>query len=102
MDHRRNVISVRLSDAELVRIDEAAHQCGTPRSTYLRRVGLGAVPTPKQSRVERDAIYHLAKIGANLNQLAHHANATGKLTRGAELTAALAELRSLIDDLQVR
>jgi hypothetical protein len=40
---------------------------------------LGTIPRARPRRVEEKAIYHLGRIGNNLNQLAFVANATGRL-----------------------
>ena len=71
-----------------------------PRSTYIRRTALGAVPRRRPNQVQTDIVYHLAKIGANLNQLAHHANATGQLKAVRELNVCLTRLLRTLDELR--
>ena len=61
-------------------------------SVYLREAGLGA----RLSRKVNDAAYHaFSRIGNNVNQLAHIANATGELPDEVRLRAVLAEVLSL-------
>ena len=56
---------------------------------YLRKA---ALQHPLRSRLEQKAIYHLGRIGNNLNQLARAANATGRLAEARRLEGAMDEL----------
>ena len=65
-------------------------------SDYCRAALLGA---KLRGRVDSTAAYQLQRIGNNLNQLAYHANATGRLGLEAEHRALLEEVRAAIREL---
>ena len=93
---RTEALLVRLAPDERRTIRERAHFCGKGASTYMREVALGAVPKARPQRLEQKAIYHLSKIGNNLNQLAHVANGTGRLGDARQIMRALEELTEVI------
>jgi hypothetical protein len=64
----------------------------------LREVLAGKTPRPKPSRITSDVLYHLGRIGTNLNQLAHAAN-RGQMPSAPILTAALEELSAVLNRL---
>ena len=77
--NRTELLRVRLSPRERQVIRTRAEQCRKPMSTFVREVALGSVPRARPGRLDEKAIYHLGRIGNNLNQLAYVANATGRL-----------------------
>ena len=85
-------MSDRMSPQEHQKLTERAYLCGTPLSTYLRTVALGTIPRARPRRVEERAIYHLGRIGNNLNQLAYVANATGRLGDSGHLNEVLNQI----------
>ncbi len=93
------VVSVRLSTEERELLSERAVICGKPISTFIREVSLGSVPKARPGHLERKAIYHLSRIGNNLNQLARTANATGQLEDARRIEAALEEVTRAIERL---
>jgi len=98
--HRRTeVLSVRLLPHEHQKLTRRADLCGTPLSTYLRTAALGTIPRARPRRVEEKAIYHLGRIGNNLNQLAYVANATGRLGDTRHLNEVLTQILSAIRHL---
>lgn len=96
---RSHFRSLRLTPGELAVIRGKAHAAGLPVSTYLRRVALGKRVRARRGQVDRDAIYHLSKIGNNLNQLARAANTAGQVVAVELLEEALGELREVLDEL---
>lgn len=93
---RTEALLVRLAPEERRAIRERAHLCGKGASTYMREVALGSVPRARPQRLEQKAVYHLSRIGNNLNQLAHAANATGRLAESRRIMRALEELTEAI------
>ena len=93
------IVSVRLSPEDRDALSERAVICGKPISTYMRTVSLGSVPKARPGHLERKAIYHLSRIGNNLNQLARTANATGRLPHARLIEAAIEELTRAIEEL---
>ena len=89
---RRHQLTVSLNDDELATVTEKAARAGLRTSVYLREAGLEA----RLSTKVNDAAYHaFSRIGNNVNQLAHIANATGELADEVRLRAVLAEVLSL-------
>ena len=89
---RTRALLVRLSPDERRSIRERAHDCGMGASTYMRETALGSKPRARPRRLEQKAVYHLGRIGNNLNQLAYLANATGRLGDSRRLHEVLEEL----------
>ncbi len=75
--------------------DEAGPWLPWPKRKTLASILLSAAGAMDEVRVE-----HLAKIGGNLNQIAHAANVTGTLAE--EFDDTLAQLRVVLDDLAAR
>jgi hypothetical protein len=99
---RSTHITVRLTAEERAAIDAAAERAGLTAGSYARQAMLGA-PMPRQVRrppVERKELARLlgalGRIGGNVNQLAHHANAGSPVQRRA-LAATLDDLRAMRD-----
>lgn len=62
-------LTVRLSDVDLMSLDEKAKQAGLSFSRFLREAGLGrALPRPVPT-INLQTCQELGRIGANLNQL---------------------------------
>lgn len=89
---KTEIVSVRMSPDELQAVAQRAHDCGKCLSTYMRTVALGSIPRARPRRIEQEAVYQLARIGNNLNQLAKVANATGQIRQVRSLEQALKEL----------
>lgn len=73
----RQVMAIRLTPTERTCVEAKAAEAGLPPATFVRQVALDAVvPRPAQiPEVNREAYLELAKMGGNLNQIAHHLNA---------------------------
>ena len=76
IDPRKN-FTVRLSDKERERIMQAAKENGLTPSEYLRELVLhgGKVDTTLMLD-RRDLVNQISKVGNNVNQIAHVANAS--------------------------
>ena len=92
-EHRTCLLTVRLRPAELAALRERARECGLPPSRYVREVALGAVPRPRALAANQQALYHLARIGNNLNQLAKLNNSNLPVPR-SEVLEVLAVVRA--------
>ena len=89
-------VMLRFSPEEAAELDRAAQAAGLQRAVYCRRVVLGV---PLRRKVDRAARLDLNRIGVNLNQLAYHANATGRLQELQELRSVLEAIRSKVAEL---
>ncbi len=68
----RLLLHVNLGEAAALR--GAAQRARQPLAQYIREAALGR-PVVVIPEINREAFSSLARIGANLNQLAHHLNA---------------------------
>jgi len=100
-DARGKWVHVRCNEAELATITAAAAQKGLTAGAYLRSLTLGA-PGARARRQPAATHAALARVlgllgnyGGNLNQLAHVANASGKLPTEAQLTEIAGQVRVL-------
>ena len=75
VEPRKNY-TVRLSEQEQKMLLKKAGECGLKASEYIRKLimegGMADVFLPEQ---RRDLINQIARIGNNVNQIAHRANA---------------------------
>lgn len=101
-DARDQWVHVRCNAAEHATITAAAAQKGLTAGPYLRSLALGT-PGPRARRQPSAERAELARVlgllgnyGSNLNQLAHVANASGKLP----IEAALAEIAQNVREIR--
>lgn len=89
----RRVMAIRLTPAERARVEAKAADARLPPATFVRQVALGAVVSPPAQipEVNREAYLELAKMGGNLNQIAHHLNAGVATGVDAAVVRRLAE-----------
>ena len=71
---------VRFSDAQFDIIDIKSSRAGMSRSEYVREGALNATVVGVLSDEEKMLLHELKKLGPNLNQIAHQANAEGYLS----------------------
>lgn len=94
-------VSIGLEPADLDTVDARAEAAGLSRAAYIRAAVLGhpgirAVPRPHvEKSLLGQAVGQLGRIGNNLNQLAHQANA-GRVLAPVELEPVLAEVRDTV------
>jgi hypothetical protein len=96
-ERRTAFAGTNLTPSERAEVERRAKMSGRRLSDFMRLVLLsdkpGAMPTPKLSgEVGRQIAVELARVGNNLNQLAHHANATGSMPDRVALDAVLEEI----------
>jgi uncharacterized protein YukE len=86
---------------ELAEVQQLAASSNLPLSEFARERTMSGEVVVRQfnalSAVDRHA---LARIGANLNQLARAFNTTGDLSRAREIKAVLDELHRLLDSIE--
>lgn len=98
-DRRTRAMLVRFTPAEFDRVLGRAKDCGRTMARFVRETALGAAPRARPNH-EADAILaQISRIGNNVNQLAHVANATDRLPAEEKLEAVLNEIRTLIRQL---
>ena len=102
-DARAQWVHVRCNAAEHAAIAAAAAQKGLTAGPYLRSLVLGT-PGPRARRQSSARQADLVRVlgllgnyGGNLNQLAHVANASGKLPTEAQLTTIADQVREMRD-----
>jgi hypothetical protein len=97
--HLTELLAFRVSVADKATLRRRALACGLTLSAYLRQIALGTIPRERPSQVHLEAVYHLARIGNNLNQLtkAAHQRRVYVLSRRLDqtLTAVERALREL-------
>lgn len=74
---KSNTVTVRFSDSQFDIIDIKASRAGMSRSEFVREGALKAEVIGVLSDEEKSLLHELKKLGPNLNQIAHHANAEG-------------------------
>jgi hypothetical protein len=87
---------IRFRPDEIATIAERARACGAPVARYIREVALGVTPRARRTQANTELIHHLARIGNNLNQLAHAANNERQVDEGTRLRAVLDEVIATI------
>lgn len=98
----KNIISIKLTDAEMELLTKIAGRANVSRSEYLRNLLLNKKMTPKyEVVVDIEDIKKLTaeygKIGSNLNQIAKHFNSGGEysLSMQDDLYQCIYELSKL-------
>lgn len=103
-------VKVNLSPEDHARMKELAEKYDTTIATLFRELAQlnqienakGRRGGVKHSKTSPELLYHIAKIGSNLNQIAKHCNthkAVDRMTLG-ELTKIRDELSSLLPTAQ--
>lgn len=96
-------LRVRMTAAERAAVEAKAAQAGLPVSELCRRAIFAVkitAPSATRSGIAPGVLSELARIGNNLNQLAHAAH-LGRELRGMT-EAALTDLRALMDAIAAR
>lgn len=101
MENRTNMVKVRMTDKEKIKLSEMAASSGRNVSEYIRAKLFGGEKATINAvgflEVYRKQIYEMHKTGNNINQLAHYANVcikSGKLSEAVvqEMNQRLGEL----------
>lgn len=96
-------VRARMTAAERATVDARAALAGLPVSEFARRAILGAkiaAPAATRSGIPPGVLSELARVGNNLNQIAHAAHLGRELRDMA--AATLADLRGLMDAIAAR
>ena len=93
--NRDQWLKLRVTPAEKAAFEFAAAEAGLSWSDFVRQRLSGA--RIRRTSEEREAFRHLARIGANLNQLARWANTHKSQAEALEVIFCLGQLR---DDLE--
>lgn len=94
----RGVFKVRLSEGELAVLRQKASEAGMNASEFMRAVLLKSVVVNRSDWRRRTFL--LAKIGANLNQVAHWANVHKEAAEAHHVVLALLRVeRAIREDL---
>jgi hypothetical protein len=91
-ENRTHTISTRLNDVELAELDQKCAQCNMQRGEFLRTAALHKLPE-QIPQINREQWIELSRTAANLNQLAHHLNAT-------EIAPAISEVRAVLSEFR--
>jgi hypothetical protein len=95
---RRTVnVGFQVTPTERAALDERAAEAGVTLSEYVRTAALG-FSIIKKDPVDEATLRELWAAGNNLNQLAHHANATDEIDQ-QELSDALRLWRRAVERL---
>jgi hypothetical protein len=94
---RTAFVGANLTPLERAEVERRAESTALCLSEFVRRSLLSKRPDAALSArlsndVARKLAVELARVGTNLNQLAHHANATGAMPAGDALHATLREI----------
>jgi hypothetical protein len=95
-DRRTETYGLRLSPKEKAELEDRAERAGLSLAEYLRRRALGK---PVKTQVDKEATHELNRIGVNLNQIAHVANAGDLEHIQSQAAEAIEEVRALIEEL---
>ena len=90
---------VRFTQSEFELVRFRARSCRRTMARYVRETTLGSIPHVRHDHDIDSVMYHLSRIGNNVNQLAHVANATDRFPTEERLSAVLEELCALIRTL---
>jgi len=85
-------LKLRVTPEEKTAFEFAAAEAGLSLSDFVRQRLLGA--RLRRTAEERETIRHLARIGANLNQLARWANTHKNHAEALEVILCLEQLRT--------
>lgn len=89
--------SIRATDSEWKTIAERAREAGMTRTAYLLAAALSGRPRQRPNQPTRDAIYHLARLGNNLNQISRAANTPNRIVDEGKLAETLAAVSAWIE-----
>ncbi len=94
-DKLTEVVRVRVSAKQLETLTEKARKLGITRSEMIRRAALG-LRIRRATAQSQELIYHLVRIGNNMNQLTRWAHISQHFEPSRHLDETLTELRSVL------
>ena len=95
MRTRRNLIIFYVNDDELQLIEKKRKITGIiSRSAYLRKVAIDGYVIHIDYSYMKEHTRQIRMIGININQIAHHLNATGKIYR-----SDLKAIREMLEEI---
>lgn len=86
----------RVSPSEKEKIRANAEAAGLSLSDFMRQACLDPILVVRENAIDKDFVYHLLKIGNNLNQLTKHANSLKMGYDSKRLHALLDRLEGII------
>jgi len=96
-DRKSTRLAVRLSPAERLHIEQAAHDAGLSASGYIRaRLLQGRLALTQRRSLDHAAFDQIRRIGVNLNQLTRLAHQNGKMPAG------LSRVCKAVEDILIR
>lgn len=98
-DKLTEVVRLRVSAQQLETLTEKARKLGITRSEMIRRAALG-LRIRRATAQSQELIYHLVRIGNNLNQIARWANTSQHFEPSRHLDEILSELRSVLAEVR--
>lgn len=94
---RDQQITVLLSKLEKLVIQKRAEKAGLNLSDYSRQIVLTGKAQARLTAAENETLNQVARLGNNLNQIAHKANADGIRSIALEAHRLLQQLSQLLD-----
>jgi DNA-binding HxlR family transcriptional regulator len=97
---RNRILKIRVSDDEFSQMHERAPANSRGLSPWIRALALGEpVKKDRFPSVDPKLISSLARIGNNLNQIAHHSNSAAK---AGSFNVEAAGLLRAVEDIQAQ
>ncbi len=93
-----NFPPVRVTDAELIHVQDQAEMAGLSVSDYLRQRALSGKVTPRRTPAQASLLVELNRIGVNLNQIARSLN-RGRDEDPQQIGFVLHELHGVMEKL---
>jgi len=97
MSKKNKWLKIRISEAEKAELDALAHSFNMPTSKFIRAAVARVKPwSPSDVAHKKAVLFQLAKIGANINQIARALNSN----KDANAMIELAQISEQIEDLK--
>jgi len=93
-----NFPPVRVTEAELIHVQDQAGMAGLSVSDYLRQRALSGKVTPRRTPAQASLLVELNRVGVNLNQIARSLNG-GRKEDPQHIGFVLNELHGVMEKL---
>lgn len=90
-------ITVLLTKLQKLAVKKRAEKAGLNMSDYCRQIVMEGKAQVKRTPEENEVLYQVARVGNNLNQIAHKANADGMRSIAIEANRLLKQLGQILD-----